>query len=127
MEDKEFSYINAVPLIDVMLVLLTITLTTATFVTHGAIKVNLPSALSAQEKEPVMIDIYMTSDKKLYIDKTQVDENALEKELSVRDKESLVVISADKTLSIDELTRVLGHVQNSGFKKMSIKTQIPSS
>lgn len=36
MEDKEFSYINAVPLIDVMFVLLTIILTTATFVTHGA-------------------------------------------------------------------------------------------
>jgi biopolymer transport protein ExbD len=127
MEDKEFNYINAIPLIDVMLVLLTITLTTATFITHGAIKVNLPSALSAAEKEPLTIDISMTSDKKLFIDKVEVEESVFEQELLGRDKESLVVISADKTLSIDELTNVLGRVQNSGFKKMSIKTQIPSS
>lgn len=74
----------------------------------------------------MMIDIYMTSSKKLYIDKVEADESILEKELGTHDKESLVVISADKTLSIDELTKVLGHVQNSGFKKMSIKTQMPS-
>jgi biopolymer transport protein ExbD len=126
MEDKEFNYINAIPLIDVMLVLLTITLTTATFITHGSIKVNLPEALSASEQEPVKIDVSMTNDKRLYIDKVEVDESVLETELSKRDKESLVVVSADKTLSIDDLTRILGHVQNAGFKKMSIKTQIPT-
>jgi biopolymer transport protein ExbD len=127
MEDKEFNYINAIPLIDVMLVLLTITLTTATFMTHGAIKVNLPQVSSVAEKEPVVIDIYMTSDKKLFIDKKEIGEADLRGELTKLDKESLVVISADKTLSIDDLTKVLGHVQNAGFKKMSIKTQIPSS
>jgi biopolymer transport protein ExbD len=101
-------------------------LTTATFITQGAIKINLPSAVSAAENEPVVIDIFMTGDKKLYIDKAEVNEGDLEGKLAAYDKESSVVISADKTLSIDELTRVLGHVQNGGFKKMSIKTQISS-
>jgi biopolymer transport protein ExbD len=126
MEEKEFNYINAIPLIDVMLVLLTITLTTATFITHGAIKVNLPSALSVSEKEPVAINIYMTSEGKIFLDKVEVRVAELENELKKLDKESGVIISADKTLTIDELTKVLGYVQNAGFKKMSIKTEIPA-
>jgi biopolymer transport protein ExbD len=35
MEDKEFSSINVIPLVDIMLVLLTIVLITATFVVQG--------------------------------------------------------------------------------------------
>ncbi|MFH0786115.1 MAG: biopolymer transporter ExbD, partial [Pseudomonadota bacterium] len=35
MEEKEFDYINVIPLVDVMLVLLTITLTTSSFIASG--------------------------------------------------------------------------------------------
>jgi Biopolymer transport protein len=42
MEEKEFDYINMIPFIDVMLVLLTIVLTTSTFVATGVIPVELP-------------------------------------------------------------------------------------
>ena len=35
MEEKEFDYINVIPLVDVMLVLLTIVLTTSTFIASG--------------------------------------------------------------------------------------------
>jgi biopolymer transport protein ExbD len=126
MEEKEFNYINAIPLIDVMLVLLTITLTTATFITNGAIKVNLPSVASLSEQENKVVNIYMTKERKIFIDKTEVSEEALEAELFKRDKNSTAVVSADKTLSIEELTKVLGHIQTAGFKKMSIKTEIPA-
>jgi len=47
MEEKEFDYINMIPLIDVMLVLLTIVLMTSTFVMGGMIRVELP-AVSAE-------------------------------------------------------------------------------
>lgn len=38
MEEKEFDYINMIPFIDVMLVLLTIVLMTSTFVAGGIIQ-----------------------------------------------------------------------------------------
>jgi len=43
MEDREFKDINVIPLVDIMLVLLTIVLITATFVVQGSIPVNLPA------------------------------------------------------------------------------------
>ena len=126
MEEKEFNYINAIPLVDVMLVLLTITLTTATFMMQGSIKVNLPTASVKPQKKPVVISITMNSDKHLFINMKEVSKEHFAEMLSKEDKESIVEVSADKTLSIDELTQVLGYVQEAGFKKMSIKTEIPS-
>jgi len=126
MEEKEFNYINAIPLVDVMLVLLTITLTTATFITQGSIKVNLPTASVKVEKDPEVITVSMTSDKQLFINKIEVTKEHFSEELSKQNRESVVEINADKVLTIDDLTQVLGYVQEAGFKKMSIKTEIPA-
>nr|WP_255317356.1 biopolymer transporter ExbD [Candidatus Magnetobacterium casensis] len=41
MQEKEFDYINVIPLVDIMLVLLTIVLTTSAFIATGVIPVNL--------------------------------------------------------------------------------------
>ena len=51
MDEKEFDYMNVIPLVDVMLVLLTIVLTTSTFIATGAIPVELPKATASVEKE----------------------------------------------------------------------------
>ena len=47
MDDNGFESINIIPLVDVMLVLLTIVLTTSTFIAVGAIPVQLPKAESS--------------------------------------------------------------------------------
>jgi len=44
MDEKEFDYINVIPLVDVMLVLLTIVLMTSTFIATGTLPVELPKA-----------------------------------------------------------------------------------
>lgn len=44
MEEKEFDAINVVPLVDVMLVVLTIVLMTSTFIASGSLSVELPRA-----------------------------------------------------------------------------------
>ena len=44
MDEKGFESINVIPFVDVMLVLLTIVLTTSTFIAVGAIPVELPKA-----------------------------------------------------------------------------------
>ena len=49
MEEKEFDYINMIPLIDVILVLLTIVLMTSTFIMGGMIRVELPRVSGEQE------------------------------------------------------------------------------
>jgi biopolymer transport protein ExbD len=48
---KKFESINVVPFIDIMLVLLVIVLTTATFVAKGVIPVDLPDSKTAQKQD----------------------------------------------------------------------------
>ena len=48
MEEKEFDNINVIPFIDIMLVLLTIVLTTSTFIAPGAIPMELPQVSDQQ-------------------------------------------------------------------------------
>ncbi len=52
MEEKEFDYINVIPLVDVMLVLLTIVLTTSSFIATGRIPVELPRASRSRRRGP---------------------------------------------------------------------------
>ena len=49
MDEKEFDYLNVIPLVDVMLVLLTIVLTTSTFIATGGIKVDLPKTAASTD------------------------------------------------------------------------------
>jgi len=125
MEEKEFNYINAIPLVDVMLVLLTIVLTTATFISQGGIKVHLPTSSVKLEKEPAVVNFYLTADKRMYLNKTEVTKESLAGELAKYDKQKdAVQVSADKHLTIDDLTQTLGLIQEAGFTKLSIKTEI---
>ncbi|WP_024851200.1 ExbD/TolR family protein [Hydrogenovibrio kuenenii] len=49
---KKFDSINVIPLIDVMLVLLAIVLTTASFIVHDALKLDLPDTQSTSSYQP---------------------------------------------------------------------------
>ena len=60
MKLKKFDSINVVPMIDIMLVLLVIVLTTATFIAKGVIPLRLPkaeSATSLQKSKTIDISI----------------------------------------------------------------------
>lgn len=48
---KRFDSINVIPFIDIMLVLLVMVLTTATFIKQGIIPVDLPQAKASEQKE----------------------------------------------------------------------------
>lgn len=65
MEEKEFDYINVIPLVDIMLVLLTIVLVTATFIVQGSIPVRLPTSKYANVKNIRSFQITITK-KEIY-------------------------------------------------------------
>lgn len=49
---KRFDEINVIPLIDVMLVLLAVVLTTASFIVHDSLKLDLPETESTEQYKP---------------------------------------------------------------------------
>ena len=61
-EEQEFNYINVIPFVDIMLVLLTIILTTSTFVTTGILPISLPKVSRAETKSLKSISIDIADD-----------------------------------------------------------------
>jgi biopolymer transport protein ExbD len=124
MEDKEFSSINVIPLVDIMLVLLTIVLITATFVVQGSIPVQLPQAKASQEENLKGLIITITQEGTIFFEDKKVSLLELERELEKYQRDSQVEVMADRRATVQSLVDVLDLLKRLGFKKVSIKTEV---
>lgn len=127
MEEKEVSAINVIPFIDIMLVLLTIVLTTSTFIAQGAIPVSLPKATTSGSSALQGHTIEISSDGKLSLDGKSTSVAALKQSLITVDRNSPVLIRADKALALQGFVEVLDSVTCMGFKKLSLQTEVTSA
>ena len=59
---RDIDQINVIPLVDVMLVLLVIVLTTATFITTGQVPVQLAKAQAASDRKDVPLIVTLTAE-----------------------------------------------------------------
>lgn len=121
---SRFDQINIVPFIDVMLVLLTIVLMTATFIAKGIIPVDLPEAEQSQslgeEKE---IEIAIKEDGSIYYEGDMVNLDALKNNLSSVDKKSSIIIKSDKKSAFENFVSVLEILKAKNFENISILTK----
>jgi biopolymer transport protein ExbD len=96
---KKFDSINVVPFIDIMLVLLVIVLTTATFVAKGMIPIDLSDAKSSTKltkNDPLTISI--TKNKELFFNKTKISKEALVENLLKYKPSTPIKINCDKNV-----------------------------
>jgi len=124
MEEKEFDYINVIPLVDVMLVLLTIVLTTSTFIATGGIPLNLPRA--SQEKSEAIKVQTIEIDRKgcTYLYGKPVTLEGLRDTIRQLDRNNPFMIRADRDVPLQNFVDVLDVVKNTGFKLVSLQTEI---
>ncbi len=123
-EDREFNYINVIPLVDVMLVLLTIVLTTSTFIATGMISVSLSKAspqgkLEVAKNQTVSID----TEGKIFFNAEEVGLNGLSYRLVELNKEMPLIVRADCDIRLQVFIDVLDILNTGGFKKVAIQTQ----
>ena len=123
MEEKEFDYINMIPFIDVMLVLLTIVLMTSTFVVGGIIPVELPKVAGRQEKTPLAQVIEIDRRGVCHFRGRPLPLEELRRELSPMAKDTPFLIRADRTVQLQAFVEVLDAVKGSGFKKVGVQTE----
>jgi biopolymer transport protein ExbD len=123
MDEKEFDYINVIPLVDVMLVLLTIVLTTSTFIATGAVRVELPQASKspAEILKTQTIEIDVSGNVYLNSHLTALDE--LKVSLQATPRETPLLIRADRNIRLQAFVDVLDVVKNLAFKRVSLQTQ----
>jgi biopolymer transport protein ExbD len=123
MRDKEFDEINVIPLVDIMLVLLTIVLTTATFIATGQIAVNLPEVKNMEANAQSPLKITITKDEILYINERKIVEEAIGDILKTFDNEQAVIIKADEDIPLRKFAFVMDVLKGNGFKKVSMEVR----
>lgn len=123
MEEKEVSVINVIPFIDIMLVLLTIVLTTSTFIAQGSIPVQLPKASQAGKAALQGHTIEIGPDGRVFLDGAGTTVAGLRATLNGVDREAPLLIRADRSLALQGFVEVLDSITCMGFKKLSLQTE----
>jgi biopolymer transport protein ExbD len=123
MDEKEFDYINVIPLVDVMLVLLTIVLTTSTFIATGALPVELPKATKSPADIVKSLTIEISVSGSIYLNSQHVSLDELKDSLKAKPKETPVLIRADRNSHLQAFVDVLDVVKNLEFKRVSLQTE----
>ena len=124
MEDEEFKSINVIPFVDIMLVLLTIVLTTSTFVKAGLLPVELPKASEKQSESIDSLIIEIDIEGRIFLNSKQVNLNDLKESTKSLDKTSPVTIRADKNIVLQVFVDVLDVVKKAGFEKVTLQTEV---
>ena len=123
MEDREFDYINVIPLVDVMLVLLTIVLTTSTFIATGMISLSLPKASHGRAENLRWQTISVDQTGRIYFNRAEVALGGLGAAVDRLDRETPVVVRADCNIRLQVFIDVLDLLNGRGFKKVTVQTE----
>jgi biopolymer transport protein ExbD len=121
---KKFDSINVIPFIDIMLVLLVMVLTTATFIKQGVIPVNLPEAKATDKKDVKKeVTVYVNAKGEMFFEKEKVDLATLEAKLSHVSKEQTVVLRSDKESKFQDFVSVMDILKRLGHEQLYIVTK----
>ena len=119
--EREMDQINVIPLVDVMLVLLVIVMTTATFITTGHIPVDLAKAKEAGDRKDVPLVITLSADGGLFLNDHAVSQDGLKDQLTTHSRESLVLVRADRVTVLERFVNVVDDVRGLGFHQVSLE------
>lgn len=124
MDDKEFDYLNVIPLVDIMLVLLTIVLTTSTFIVTGTLRVDVPK-MTASEPDyaaPHLV-VEIGRDGRITVNAQEVTRDDLTTVMTTADRNTPVVVRADKNIVLQSFVDIYDVIKQLGFTKLSLQTE----
>jgi len=120
----KFDTINVVPFIDIMLVLLVIVLTTASFIQTGLIKLDLPNGSSKMEEKPKKeLKISIKENGDIYFDKEKIAHEEVEKILLEHDKKNPIHLYSDKNAKFDNFVFILDILKKHEYENLGIITK----
>lgn len=124
MKMKRIDSINVIPFIDIMLVLLVMVLTTATFIKTGLVPVDLPeSSSTVSDHKPQEMKLTIKKDGTLWIDeKTQVTLEEFEQKVIAGGREMSVVLYSDKEAAFQNFVGVMDVLKRLQHEQLYIVT-----
>ena len=124
-ESKLLDIFNFSSLTDIVLLLMIFFLLSSSFVMQTGIKVQLPKAETGEPQSAKNVVITLTDAGKLYLNGEQLDLSTLGPKLSAvigKEKEQVVIIKADRTVSLQRTVEVIDVAKAVGAAKFMIAT-----
>lgn len=122
MEEKSIDYMNVIPLVDVMMVLLVIVLMTSTFIASGMIHVDLPKAAQDQKLAAKTMTIVIDADGIIYFNSRPTTVSGLAVGIREIRRDTPILVRADRRLTVQVCVDVLDILSNNGFTKIALQT-----
>lgn len=121
---KRMDTINVIPFIDIMLVLLAIVLTTATFIVEGRLDIRLPKAAAQARPESLeRVEIAVGREGELYLDTAPVELEPLALRLSALDPQTAIVLRVDAQARFERFVAVVDLLKARGLDRLTILTR----
>ena len=121
---RRFESINVIPFIDIMLVLLAIVLTTATFVVSSKLDMNLPKSSSEEAiSNEKAIEIAIDKQSTLYYAEKKIDTKTLKEKLSLLKKSTPINVRVDSKVDFGRFVEILDLFKQLELDQFSIITK----
>lgn len=123
MDEEPIATLNVIPFVDIMLVLLTIVLTTASFIATGRIPVALPQTAHAETGQQKNRTIELAVGGAIYFDGEQVNKDTLAEKAKDLPQETSFLIRADRAIQFQQFIDVTDVLKQLKFTKVAVQTQ----
>jgi len=122
MENRPIDYINVIPFVDIMLVLLTIVLTTSSFIASGMIPLDLPTATNNQSNilKTQVIEINKTG--QIFTNGKPSTLLDMQSALNPMSRQMPILIRAERTIDLQWFVDVLDAIKMMKFERVSLQT-----
>lgn len=124
-DDEEESQIDLTPMLDVVFIMLIFFIVTSTFVKEAGVDVTRPEAETAVPTDAASIQIGITANNQIWIDKRQIDKRAVRANVEKGLAESpgaAVIIIADSLSNTETLIEVMDQARMAGAQSVSVAT-----
>lgn len=124
---KKFDQINVIPMIDVMLVLLAIVLTTATFIAQDKLNIELPKTQQTQQAKPSQLQkalrIAINAKNQIFVNEQTATLNQLKLHLEHLIADQPIVLRVDRKADFGTFTQVIDLLKAHQRKHLTILTE----
>ncbi len=122
---KRFDQINVIPFIDIMMVLLAIVLTTATFISQGRLDIDVPKSSSKHSPRDTRQILHLAINRSeiIFYQDTPVTLQMLENRVSRVNKDTKIVLSVDETVPFQQFVHVIDLLKRQHIERLSIVTR----
>lgn len=123
---KRIDTINVIPFIDIMLVMLAIVLTTATFIVEGKLDIQLPEAEAVSDDQAVeKLEIGIDREGRLFLGSAEVSPEVLADRLDGIDVQTSIVLRVDADTRFAGFVSVVDLLKARKLERLTILTKNP--